>query len=1182
MIRSSYKFWNNVLGWSIFLVAIITFGLTVEPTSSYWDASEYISTAAKIQVGHPPGAPLFQMVGAFFAMFASDVDKVAIMVNSMSVISSAFAVLFLFWTITIILRKLPAFVSLETIGSKIALWGSAAIGALAFCFSDSFWFSAVEAEVYAMAMFFLALLVWLGLRWEMDMNTPRGNKWLLLMSFVIGLSFGVHFMALLAIPTLGMVYFFKKFPNPTWKGFLIANIISVTILLLIFKFLLPNTLAFFGRIEVFFVNNLGLPFNSGTIFAALLIIGFFVYTLKLTSKRNLVHLNTSILCLLFVLVGFSCWMMIPIRANANTVINQNDPSDARTLLAYYRMEQYPDTYLFQGPMFSDMYAGQNPANPYRDDKPKYEKDKENKRYVIVNKWKKSRLNHHPDHIGLLPRLWSSQNASNYMDFIGPLQFSIKPEYMASNPLQDRISDFQRRSQQGLLSGSDYHDFFRSYGRYLDIKKPSLLQNISFLFNYQMGYMYWRYFMWNFTGRQNDLQGDYSILNGNWISGIPFVDKVRLGNQAKLDQDALHNKARNTYYFLPLLVGILGFVFLYNQDKKVFWKLLLLFLFTGLALKVYLNERPFEPRERDYALVGSFYVFTIGIALGTYFLSALWSKYRYNLMAPLTVGLVLLCVPVLMGFNNWDDHDRSNRYTAQSMARSYLNSIQQDGYPMIFTIGDNDTFALWYAQEIEGLRTDIRTINTSLLATYWYIDQMKSKAYESPPIPSQLTHDQYAYGIREYIRFEAVNDSIRWDIKDFVNWVASDHPTTKYKYLLEEAGQDYSDLPESQTEMIYYPTNKIRIPVNKENVLKSGIVEPEDADILVDHIDIDLPSSGLTKNQIMMLDIVANNDWKRPIYFTGGSFADSEYIWMKEYLELEGLVYKLVPIKTELNPSNPYLMGRVDSQKMYDRVKQWEWGNSSRTDIYHDPETRKNSITYRSHMARLAEQLEKEGRYDQAEEIIDLALEKMPIDYFGYYSLLHPFINTYYKVGATNKAREVFDKVVAKYKDRLEYFGSLDQNLQFAISSEIITEIEKFRTCIDAVLNNSDREIYETVLDTFQEVTSSFSYHYGGDYDYYTMMVPHMKAYYEIGATDKARELASQISYQYAQRAELYSSIPEESLMAYSRQLQALVAEYGGFVRTIQTNDSTSFSWEIDSVFQQAVSPFQRNESQYRE
>ena len=398
------------------------------------------------------GAPLFQMVGAFFAMFASNADKVALMVNSMSVISSAFAVLFLFWTITIILRKLPAFVSLETIGSKIALWGSATIGSLAFCFSDSFWFSAVEAEVYAMAMFFLSLLVWLGLRWEMDMNTPRGNKWLLLMSFVIGLSFGVHFMALLAIPTLGMVYFFKKFPNPTWKGFLIANIISVTILLLIFKFLLPNTLAFFGRIEVFFVNNLGLPFNSGTIFAALLIIGFFVYTLKLTSKRNLVHLNTGILCLLFVLVGFSCWTMIPIRANANTVINQNDPSDARTLLAYYRMEQYPDTYLFQGPMFSDMYAGQNPVNPYRDDKPKYEKDKENKRYVIVNKWKESRLNHHPDHIGLLPRLWSSQNASNYMDFIGPLQFSIKPEYVASNPLQDRISDFQRRSQQGLLSG----------------------------------------------------------------------------------------------------------------------------------------------------------------------------------------------------------------------------------------------------------------------------------------------------------------------------------------------------------------------------------------------------------------------------------------------------------------------------------------------------------------------------------------------------------------------------------------------------------------------------------------------------------------------------------------------------------------------------------------------------------
>ena len=766
MSEKTYRIWNLSIGWSVFAIALFTFGSTVEPTASFWDAGEYIATSAKLQVGHPPGAPFFQMMGAFFALFATGPEKVALMVNYMSVFSSAFTILFLFWTITLLLKKLPNFKSLDSLSESIGFFGSAAVGSLAFCFSDSFWFNAVETEVYAMATLILAILFWMGLRWEQEMNTARGDRWLLMISFVIGLSFGVHFMGLLTIPAIGMIYYFKNYKKVTIKGFILANLISTAILLVIFKLLLPSTLAFFGKAEVFFVNTIGLPFESGTIIAALIIFLFFYYGLKYTRKKNLVNLNTGILAVLFVLLGFSSWIMIPIRANANTVINENSPSDARLLLAYYNLEQYPETKLFYGPMFSDIYAGQDPDEPYIDDKPKYERDYKTGKYKIVNYWKDARFNSNSDHNGLLPRLWSSEHAANYMNFTEPLDFTIKPSYRSNAQLKNRIDQFREDISDGSIDGEQYHEFLKNYSPYLNIEKPSFFSNIKFFLEYQFGYMYWRYFMWNFTGRQNDEQGQYDILDGNWISGIPIIDEIRLGNQGSLNEDALNNKARNTYYFLPFILGLIGLYFLYQRDPKRFWVLMLFFLFTGVALKVYLNERPFEPRERDYALVGSFYVFSIWIGLGC--MSLIKNLQRYfnsNLSQPLVVGLCLIAVPLLMGVQNWDDHDRSNRYTAQSLSRSYLESVQKDKGAMIFTIGDNDTFALWYAQDIEGFRTDVRTINSSLLGTDWYIDQMKRKTYESEPIPSQMTHDLYAYGVRDVIRYQPVLDSVRWDIKD---------------------------------------------------------------------------------------------------------------------------------------------------------------------------------------------------------------------------------------------------------------------------------------------------------------------------------------------------------------------------------------------------------------------------------
>ena len=584
-------------------------------------------------------------------------------------------------------------------------------------------------------------------------------------------------------------------------------------------------------------------------------------------------------------------------------------------------------------------------------------------------------------------------------------------------------------------------------------------------------------------------------------------------------------------FLPFLLGLIGLYFLYQQDPKRFWVLLLFFLFTGLALKIYLNERPFEPRERDYALVGSFYVFAIWIGMGVFALAHKIKLIIKSNVAPLTTVILCLFVPLLMAYQNWDDHDRSGRYTAQSMAKSYLESIQKDAGAMIFTIGDNDTFALWYAQEIEGYRTDVRTINTSLLATDWYIDQMKRKTYESEAIPSQMTHNLYAYGIRDYIKHESLIDSVRWDIKDFINWVASDHPRTKYKSLLLQAGEDPNRLPLGTQEMIFYPTNKIRLPVNKENVIKSGLVKPKDYDLIVPFIDIDLPEGGMTKNQIVMLDILANNDWERPIYFTGGSYADSEYIWMKEYLQLEGLVYKLVPIRTPMNSNNPYIMGRLDSDSMYDIVMQWSWGNSESPSIYHDPETRKNSISFRSNMARLAEKLIDEGKNKKAKEVLDLAVQKMPLDYFGYYSLVVPMIDTYYRLGDIKSAQDLAAQIAEKYRDEMEYFSSLKASEQYFLGEEIITQAERYRTLMEAILVNKDKIQLNKSLIQFLEAIKPFINLYG-EYEFYTSLSMFVEGFYITGNKAKAQNLIEDIFQQYEGR---FAMIAE-----YSQNNQKLI------------------------------------------
>ncbi|WP_188048904.1 DUF2723 domain-containing protein [Flavobacterium sp. GP15] len=1095
MAKASFNFnkWNTIIGWFTFGIALLTYTLTVEPTMSFWDCGEYIATAAKLEVGHPPGAPLYQMIGAFFAMFATSSTKIALMVNMMSVFSSAFTILFLFWSSSIILRKLVARFSdsknnetLENNTNKnndIVVLGSSFVGALAYTFSDSFWFNAVEAEVYAMASLFIALLFWLGLRWEQDMNTPRGNRWLLLISLVVGLSFGVHFMALLTIPAIGFLYFFKNYKVVTIKNFIIANIVVVGILLFIFKLLLPLTMGFFGETEVFMVNSLGLPFDSGTLFVAILLIALFYFGLKYTNKKGLVTYNTLILCILFILIGFSTWIMLPVRANANTVINENKPSDAREVLAYYNREQYGVNPLFYGPQYTENFAGLDKNNPYLDKAPNYERDYKTGKYVIVNNYKNAGQNSDDNHKTFLPRMWSDGHIENYMNFTNPPTFRFNPDYPYEEDLakygidasqlseedynkaiaqlkqetEKTINEFRHAYAQKQIDNEGYIKFLKSYSNYLIVDKPTTVDNLGFMVEYQFGYMYWRYLMWNFVGRQNDIQGRYDYLDGNWLSGISFIDNLHLGSQDNLPSDVLNNKGRNVYFFLPFILGLIGLMYHANKDLKSFYVLLALFLFTGIALKIYLNERPFEPRERDYALVGSFYVFAIWIGFGVYALYESAQKYLAPKIAgPLIIVASLLAAPVLMASQNWDDHDRSGKYTATAIAKAYLTSC--DPNAILFTIGDNDTFPLWYAQEIEGVRTDVKIVNTSLFMTDWYIDQMKTKTYEADPLPISFTHDQYVGDNLDYVAYIPKVQS-RWDIKDFMDFIKNPKSTI--------------EMQNGQT-IHFYPTNKIRIPVDKNIIIKNKVVSAQFNDSIVPYIDIDIKGNALYKNRLMMLDIVANNNWKRPIYFSGGAFDNEDYIWMKEYLQLEGMVYKLVPVKTALaKDASPLEMGQVDADKMYSKVMEWDWGNSDSPKIYHDPETRKNSINYRSYLSRLMNQLIVEGKKDKAKKIIDLAMTKMPIDNFGYYSLVEPYAGGYYKIGEKQKAQQLLQKLIGKYQENLNYYGKLKASEQSSIATPIIIDIERYRSLLQVMKENGDLDFYNKNKITFNTYIKMF-------------------------------------------------------------------------------------------------------------
>ena len=1017
----NYNKWNIILGWVSFGIALITYTLTLEPTVSSWDCGEYISTAVNLEVGHPPGAPLFQMLGAFFAMFTNNPSNWALMVNFMSGLASAFTILFMFWTITNLAKKIASTNGNFSTGEKIAVLGSGLVGSLAYTFSDSFWFSAVEGEVYAMSSFLMAILFWLALKWESEMNTSRGHRWLLLISFVVGLSFGVHILSLLVIPSIVLIYFFKNYKEITIKTTAIATLVSILVLAFVFKFLFPFTLKFFSISELFFINSIGLPYNSGTIIAGIVLVALFYFGLKYTREKKLVLTNTIVLSLLFIMIGFSTWLMLPIRANADTLINENNPSSARELLAYYNREQYGDANVFYDKYYSFAYkkeqektrdANGNLVNAYKDDKPKYEKI--NGKYEIVNKYK-----------NVLPK-WSSKHKGFIPRMVDP----------GSEQYYKQIAGIPQRST----------------------RRPTFFENLRFMINFQFGYMYGRYFMWNFVGRQDDIQGHLDN-NGNWLSGIKPIDEKRLGSQEKLPDDIKNNKGRNTYFFLPLILGIIGLLYHVKKDKSNWYTLALFFAFTGFAIIFYTNPKPFEPRERDYAVVGSFYVFAIWVGFGVLALYDSLKSFFDKKIVALGISIVsLIAVPILMGFQNWDDHDRADRYLAQLNAQTYLESC--DPNAILFTIGDNDTFPLWYMQQIEGVRRDIKIVNTSLFATDWYIDQMKKKSYDADPIPSKLQHHQYKYGtldVAYHMPHPQLKDSVI-SLSTFMKWIASSNDATYYE-------------TENGLQEKIFPTNKIRIPVNKANALKYGIVAAKDADKIVDYIDIEI-DDVITKNRILMLDILDNFDWKRPIYFTGGANAAEEYIWLKDYLQLDGMSFKLVPIKTPIGKKSMFDMGRIDPEKMYNNIKKWDWKTINNGEIYLDEQAKRNAISMRNNLMRLSEEFLIKGDTATAKEVLDLSLHKMPIPDFGHYSISLGYPELYYRIGDKEKARQTAETLIDLFQQELDHFSTYD-DINY-IFDDLDTNLYMYRNILSQISRfDKDEKYIESLENGFFDKVRMF-------------------------------------------------------------------------------------------------------------
>ena len=980
---NTYRKTNTILGWVVFAIASIVYILTSEPTMSFWDCGEYISTAFKLEVGHPPGAPLFQLIGRFFTLFAfGDLTLVARMINTMSALASGFTILFLFWTITMIAKKIVVGKGGMTKNSMMTIMGAGLVGALVYAFSDSFWFSAVEGEVYAMSSFFTAFVVWAIFKWEEHADEKHAYRWLILIAYMMGLSIGVHLLNLLAIPAITFVYYFKKFPGKGINGAIITALLSILILALVMYLIIPWIIKLAGLFELFFINSVGLPFNSGTIIYFILLIGLIVWGIYYTGKNGKPVWNAIVLALTFIVIGYSSFIVLVIRSNADTPIDENNPENAMYLLAYLNREQYGDWPLGKGQYYNAPVVDRKDGNPV------YAMDPKSGKYIVVDKREKTIPVFDPRFTTIFPRMWDQSEPRFEKEYIRWGGVKGVPVQVEGNNGPETLN------------------------------VPTFGENLAFFWNYQFVHMYYRYFMWNFAGKQNDIQGMGNKVDGNWKSGIRFIDEMRLGSQDT--PDSRKSKGNNSFYFLPLLLGLIGIFYTLKKDKESAWIIFLLFFMTGLAIVFYLNQHSPQPRERDYAFTGSFYAFAIWIGLSIPQIVDWLHKKTGIFVAQILAVVFGLGVVSLMARQGWDDHDRSGRYTALAIAENYLNSCAKDA--ILFTNGDNDTFPLWYAQEVEGIRTDVRVVNLSLLNTEWYIDQMKRKAYDSDPVPFSLTKDKYRQGNHD-VTYIVENEELQnsyVDLKDLFGILAQDDSKLK--------------MNTSQVGMIdFFPTTNFMVGYDSAALAKSGSISHGMLNRL-DTIRWKYKGRAIEKANLMILDLLATNNWKRPVYFVMTTGADT-YIGLENYFHLEGLAYRLLPVKAQKTEGQ---IGEVNTKVMYDNLmNKFKWGNMNKPGVYIDETNGRMVMNMRGLYARLATALINEGKKDSARMVIDRCFETMPETVVPFDFFTVPLIDGCFKTGETEKATKLANKVLKNSSEELAYYfsfpdkdlKSLDLNIQ---------------------------------------------------------------------------------------------------------------------------------------------------------
>jgi len=970
--QGSYRRWNNIAGWLLFVISSTVYLLTLEPTVSFWDCGEFILSAFKLQVGHPPGAPLFLMMGRIATLFAGgDTSKAALMVNGLSALCSGFAIMFLFWTITHFVRRVYTDEKEPDPKHIPAIISSGIIGALAYTFSDTFWFSAVEGELYSLSSLVIALVFWGMLKWEEESDETYSGRWIILIAYVMGLGLGIHRLNLLIIPVFVFVWYFKKY-EVTTKGVLKAFLFAVILLFFMVFVLMPGVPEVAGWFELFFVNVLGLPYNTGLLVYIVVVFASLSYGIYYSLKKKRIILNYTLTALTVIMIGYSSYAMIMIRSSARPPMNQNNPSDVFSLSYYINMKQYGSSPKIFGNYYSapvvdvtKVVAGYNKAE---------------------GKYK--------------PYYRSEYKYSKQFETIFPRMYSSDPDHESAYKYWGQVVG--RKYTVG--SGKE------------TIVCPTFGENLRYFFRYQVGFMYLRYFMWNFAGRQNDIQGNGNAIHGNWISGIKFIDEARLGSLRNLPDDLETNPGHNKYYFLPLILGLAGMFWHYRKNNTGFWLVLAFFIMTGLAIIFYLNQYPNQPRERDYAYVGSFYAFAIWIGIGFMFFYEGLQKYLGNRFSLVVSFVALLAAgPVLMAVQNWDDHDRSDRYTARDIGANYLKSCAPNS--ILFTYGDNDSFPVWYVQDVEQVRSDVRVANLSYIQAGWYIEMMRQKAFESEPMPLTLGQEKYIEGVREQL---PVNDRIDKpvNLKEVVNFAGLDDR----KYMVDISGRgDF---------MNYLPASKFIIDVDTEKVLSNGTVKEYFKDKIVSPMIWEYSESDAFKGDLAIMDFLSTNKWERPVYYST-TVPSSQYKGLEKFFVQEGLAYRVVPINT--GPAEQGEFGIIDPIVMYDNMmNKFTWGNAEDPAVYLDENNRRMFSNFKRIFGTLGKDLLVKGDTTKAIAAVNRGLElvpaeKMPNDFFSI-SIAEVLINA----GKIEEGEKLLNEIIAYSKEYLDYAVSIPQNARFGL------------------------------------------------------------------------------------------------------------------------------------------------------